>query len=169
MKMANGGFSPAYNVQFATDTKSQVIVGVDVITVGSDQGQMEPMVQQIEERHGKVPEEYLVDGGFAKHEDIEAVSAAEIGARCTRRCRSRRTPRWTPMPPTPATARRWRSGGNGWAPSRPRRSTRIGRRRPNVSMRWRVSVGWCSWWCVGWRRCGRSRCGTRWPTMCCGW
>lgn len=28
MKMANSGFSPAYNVQFATDTKSQAIVGV---------------------------------------------------------------------------------------------------------------------------------------------
>jgi transposase len=81
MKMANGGFNPAYNIQFATDTKSQVIVGVDVVTVGSDQGQMEPMVHQIEERHGKVPEEYLVDGGFAKKEDIEAVSAAETG--CT--------------------------------------------------------------------------------------
>jgi len=77
MKMANGGFNPAYNIQFATDTKSQVIVGVDVVTVGSDQGQMEPMVRQIGERHSKVPEEYLVDGGFAKKEDIEAVSAAE--------------------------------------------------------------------------------------------
>jgi transposase len=81
MKMANGGFNPAYNVQFATDTKSQVIVGVDVVTVGSDQGQMEPMVRQIEERHGKVPEEYLVDGGFAKKEDIEAVSDSKTG--CT--------------------------------------------------------------------------------------
>ena len=27
MKMADGGFRPAYNVQFATDTQSQVIVG----------------------------------------------------------------------------------------------------------------------------------------------
>lgn len=81
MKMANGGFNPAYNVQFATDTKSQVIVGVDVVTVGSDQGQMEPMVGQIQERYGKAPSEYEVDGGFAKHEAIEAVSAPEVG--CT--------------------------------------------------------------------------------------
>jgi transposase len=81
MKMANGGFNPAYNIQFATDTKSRIIVGVDVVTTGSDQGQMPPMVGQIQQRYGQAPTEYEVDGGFAKHEDIEAVSAPEIG--CT--------------------------------------------------------------------------------------
>src|SRR4051812_3309085 len=70
MKMANGGFNPAYNIQFATDTKSQIIVGVDVVTTGSDQGQMPPMVGQIRQRYGRAPNEYEVDGGFAKHEDI---------------------------------------------------------------------------------------------------
>jgi transposase len=79
MKMADGGFRPAYNVQFATDTASKVIVGIDVITSGSDAGQMPPMVQQIEERHDHVPNEMLVDGGFAKHEDIETVSKPELG------------------------------------------------------------------------------------------
>jgi transposase len=81
MKMANGGFNPAYNVQFATDTKTQVIVGVEVLTVGSDQGQMGPMVEQIARRYDEVPGAMLVDGGFAKHEDIEAVSGPEVG--CT--------------------------------------------------------------------------------------
>jgi transposase len=81
MKMANGGFNPASNVQFATDTKTQVIVGVEVLTVGSDQGQMGPMVDQIVGRYDQVPGAMLVDGGFAKHEDIEAVSQAGIG--CT--------------------------------------------------------------------------------------
>jgi transposase len=79
MKMGDGGFRPAYNVQFATDTASQVIVGVDVVTSGSDAGQMPPMVEQIQERLGQSPKEMLVDGGFAKHEDIEAVSRPEIG------------------------------------------------------------------------------------------
>jgi hypothetical protein len=81
MKMANGGFNPAYNVQFATDTKTQVIVGVDVLTIGSDQGQMGPMVDQIADRYDQVPNAMLVDGGFAKHEDIESVSQPEVG--CT--------------------------------------------------------------------------------------
>jgi transposase len=75
MKMADGGFRPAYNVQFATDTASQVIVGVEVVTSGSDAGQMAPMVQQIEQRYEVIPAEYLVDGGFAQHDQIDAVTA----------------------------------------------------------------------------------------------
>src|SRR5262249_54105711 len=81
MKMADGGFRPAYNLQFATDTATQSIAGVAVETTGSDAGQMEPMVDQVEERTGKVPPEWLVDGGFAQHDQIDAVSAPEVG--CT--------------------------------------------------------------------------------------
>jgi hypothetical protein len=40
MKMADGGFQPAYNVQFATDTKSTAIAGVSVDNIGSDMGKM---------------------------------------------------------------------------------------------------------------------------------
>lgn len=76
MKMADGGFRPAFNVQLATDTASQVIVGVDVVASGSDLGQMVPMVEQLEGRHGRRPQEMLVDGGFTKHEDIEQVAPA---------------------------------------------------------------------------------------------
>jgi transposase len=79
MKMADGGFRPAYNVQFSTDTQSQIIVGVEVTTSGSDQGQMAPMVEQIQEHFEQRPKEMLVDGGFATHGDIEAVSAADKG------------------------------------------------------------------------------------------
>jgi transposase len=75
MKMADGGYRPAYNVQFATDTGAQVIVGVDAISTGSDCGQLAPMVDQVEARHGQAPAATLVDGGFATKEDIAAVSA----------------------------------------------------------------------------------------------
>ena len=81
MKMGDGGFRPAHNVEFATDTESQVIAGVDVVNTGSDQGQMPPMVEQLEERYDKTPGEVLVDGGFAKHADIETVSAGEAGTK----------------------------------------------------------------------------------------
>jgi transposase len=73
MKMGDGGFRPAFNVQLATATDSQVITGVEVTNSGGDQGQLAPMVQQHEERYGRVPGEALVDGGFAKKEDIETV------------------------------------------------------------------------------------------------
>lgn len=99
MKMADGGFRPAYNVQFATDTASKVIVGVDVITSGSDAGQLPPMVQQIEERHEQVPNEMLVDGGFAKHEDIETVSKpAETAPEMTGATGTKGTTVYAPVP-----------------------------------------------------------------------
>jgi transposase len=81
MKMADGGFRPAYNFQFATDTASQVIVGTAVETTGSDAGQLVPMVDQVEDRTGVVPPEWLVDGGFAQHDQIDAVSDPGVG--CT--------------------------------------------------------------------------------------
>jgi transposase len=71
MKMADGGYRPAYNVQFSTTTDSQVIVGVDVSNVGSDQGQLSPMLEQVEQRYDERPAQCLVDGGYARHDDIE--------------------------------------------------------------------------------------------------
>jgi transposase len=55
MKMPDGGFRPAFNVQFATDTKTQVITGVEVTNSGSDQGEMLPMVELLRERYETVP------------------------------------------------------------------------------------------------------------------
>jgi transposase len=73
MKMANGGFNPAYNVQLATDTQTQIITDVEVITSGSDRGQLAPMIEQHQSRYEQVPEEALADGGFATKEDITEV------------------------------------------------------------------------------------------------
>jgi len=70
MKMADGGFRPAFNGQFATDTKSQVIVGVALSNAGNDMAQMTPMLDQLKERYGSLPGQYLVDGGFADREAI---------------------------------------------------------------------------------------------------
>jgi hypothetical protein len=77
MKMADGGFRPAYNVQLATDVESRFIVGVEVTNAGTDMGQMMPMLDDIERRTEMRPAEHLVDGGFAKREAI--TEAAERG------------------------------------------------------------------------------------------
>jgi len=74
MKMADGGFRPAYNLQFATDTASPVIVGVDATSAGTDPGQRAPLVAQIAARHQQAPGAMLVDGGFAAKAAIAAVS-----------------------------------------------------------------------------------------------
>jgi transposase len=74
MKMGDGGFRPAFNVQFATECEGQVIVGMDVVNAGSDMAQLAPMVEQVEQRLGQSPDEWLVDGGFPSHEQIDAVA-----------------------------------------------------------------------------------------------
>jgi transposase len=71
MKMADGGFRPAYNVQLASTPDSQIIVGVDVNNCGSDGGQLSPMLEQVRERYQQRPAEWLADGGFASDTDIE--------------------------------------------------------------------------------------------------
>jgi transposase len=79
MKMADGGFRPAYNLEYSTVCAGQVVVGVDVVTAGSDQGQLPPMLDQIEERFAQRPKEVLVDGGFVNLEDLKEVQA---GGKC---------------------------------------------------------------------------------------
>lgn len=78
MKMPDGGFRPAFNVELATDVDSKVIVGVDVINVGSDGGQALPMAEDVIERTERCPEAYLMDGGFVKREDITALEQKGI-------------------------------------------------------------------------------------------
>jgi transposase len=74
MKMPDGGFRPAYNVQYATDLDSLVVVGVEVTNAGSDAGQMDPMLAQIQRQQQEQPQEYFTDGGFATLDDIAKVS-----------------------------------------------------------------------------------------------
>lgn len=75
MKMADAGYRPAYNGQFATTTGSQVIVGVDVPDAGTDLGQLGPMVAQLQRRYGQAPAEVLVDGGYVALRDFRALGA----------------------------------------------------------------------------------------------
>lgn len=70
MKMGDNGTRPAMNVQFASDGDAQMIVAVDVSSQGSDSGLMKPMYDAVCERYGVAPENYLVDGGFGKKEDV---------------------------------------------------------------------------------------------------
>jgi transposase len=73
MRMPDGGFRPAYNLQLATDVGSQVIVGVAVVNRGTDQGEALAMESQIAQRAGRHPEAYLIDGGFVDLKDISTL------------------------------------------------------------------------------------------------
>lgn len=76
MKMPDGGFRPAYNVQFATDGKTRMIVSVDITNNGSDGGQMAPIHENVSQRYGKVPDNYTVDGGFTTNKDVTKVESS---------------------------------------------------------------------------------------------
>jgi transposase len=78
MKMPDGGYRPAYNWQFSVELSNFVITGVDVVNIGSDKAQMEPMVKQVVKRTGKLPKNWLVDGGFVKFTAIEALAVLGI-------------------------------------------------------------------------------------------
>jgi transposase len=76
MKMANGGYDPAYNVQFATDADARVIVGVEVTNAGTDGGELPPMLDKLRKDYGRTPSQALVDSAYATQ---ESVTAAESG------------------------------------------------------------------------------------------
>lgn len=78
MKMPDGGYRPSYNVQLATDTASQVVVGVLVTNQGSDGGQASPMLVQVMQRCQSRPCEYLMDGGFATLEEVRAITREQV-------------------------------------------------------------------------------------------
>lgn len=82
MKMADGGFRPAYNVQVASVAGEQIVVAIDPSTSGSDRGLMRPMLEQVQASTGKLPEHYLADGGFGSAKDIEWAHAEGVTVYC---------------------------------------------------------------------------------------
>ena len=78
MKMPDGGYRPAVNVQFAATTDGRAIVGVEVIGQGVDTGQLEPMRQQVEQRSGQKVNEHLADGGYLSFEEVDRAAEREV-------------------------------------------------------------------------------------------
>jgi transposase len=101
MKMADGGFRPAYNVELSTDCGSQAIVAVQVTTSGSDAGQLTPLLDQIHQRYDVYPKEALADGGFVNLEDIAQAQAAPRDCRVYAPVPAPKDPKRDPHQPLP--------------------------------------------------------------------
>lgn len=82
MKMADGGFRPAYNVQVASAAGEQIVVAVEVTNTGSDRGLMRPMLKQLRALTGRLPKRHLADGGFTSAEDIEWAHGEGVDIYC---------------------------------------------------------------------------------------
>jgi Transposase DDE domain len=81
MKMADGGWRPAYNMQIISAPKHQVIVAVDIDTSGSDRGLAQPGIETVH-AEGFEPSNYLIDGGYTKNDDIELAHVNGIKLWC---------------------------------------------------------------------------------------
>jgi transposase len=77
MKNSAGGYEPAYNVQIATDATHGVIVDVVAVQDGNDWAQLIPAVERLESTVG-TPEQMIVDAGYTRRENIEAIADKRI-------------------------------------------------------------------------------------------
>jgi transposase len=102
MKMGDGGFRPAYNVQLACDPKSRAIVGVEVTNQGSDNGQSEAMRQQVEQRSGQIVKEHLLDRGYLNLKEIERAEAEGVALYVPAKLPRNSNPGSSPYEPRPA-------------------------------------------------------------------
>ncbi len=82
MKMADGGFRPAYNVQFVSLPDNGIVLDVTCQTVGSDRGLAEPMAARLEKAYGRRAKRHLIDGGYQSADDIAAAEAAGTDFYC---------------------------------------------------------------------------------------
>ena len=78
MKLPNGGFALAYNVQTVTDTQHGLIVTVTATNQGSDNGLLKPLLEQVEQEQGRCPAAVLVDSGYSDADDVQALETRGV-------------------------------------------------------------------------------------------
>ena len=72
------GFVQAYNAQAAVDAEAQIIVAHELTQCGSDQGQLVPLVEAIENNLGRKPEQASADSGYCSEPNLKALVARGI-------------------------------------------------------------------------------------------
>lgn len=84
MRMGDGGFRLAYNVQFATSTDKKVIVGVDVVNT-LDPGTIGPMMTKVKDTLTNIgcpmPTQWLADSAYANKEDANEIESKFINTK----------------------------------------------------------------------------------------
>lgn len=109
MKMADGGYRPAYNVHMTTAAKSRVVLGVIVNNEGTDLHAMLPLARQLKKRLKGQPNEWLADGGCSSLGNIDGM--AKRGCKVFSPLRPRRNAANQPHEPRPTDSqhvREWR-------------------------------------------------------------
>ena len=101
MRMSDGGYRPAYNVQLATTRQGRLVVGVGVTTAGSDMGQLAPMIERLQGTALPPPRIVVADGDYGKKTDILRVSGPPFGCTVIIPVQRRPNPAADPFAPRP--------------------------------------------------------------------
>jgi transposase len=72
------GFIQAYNCQTAVDGSSQTIIACDVSATSADTTQLEPMVVEILENVGELPEIASLDAGYFSEANVEGLKGLGV-------------------------------------------------------------------------------------------
>jgi transposase len=91
------GFIQGYNAQVAVDEQHQVIVAQHVTPAAPDVQQLAPVVENIEENLGEVPQVLLADAGYWSEENVRTLESKNIDAYVA----VRRQKHGEPSPPPP--------------------------------------------------------------------
>lgn len=72
-------FQQGYNAQIGVDAQAQIIVGAKVVQAGNDQQQLVPVLQEVAQNLGRMPEAVSADGGYFSaaaltHEAVRGVN-----------------------------------------------------------------------------------------------
>lgn len=82
MKMADGGFRPAFNVQVVSAAGEQIVIDVAPLATGSDRGLLRQRLEAVRERLGLLPRRHLADGGYTAADDIEWAHGEQVKVYC---------------------------------------------------------------------------------------
>jgi hypothetical protein len=130
MKMADGGFRPAYNVQLASTPHSQIIVGVEVNNCGSDGGQLSRCSSKSNNAINNVPPSGWPTGALPA--TLTLKMPTEVAPPSTLRCAIPETPDVPLMWRCPMTAKPLPNGASAWVLRPQRKFTSNAPPRPNV-------------------------------------
>ena len=70
-----GRQDPAYNAQAVADAQAQSVVAAEVVNEESDNGQLIPMLEEVEANLGKVAETTVADGGYVSGKQLQEAEA----------------------------------------------------------------------------------------------
>jgi len=74
------GYIQGYNAQAAVDAEAQIIVAHGLVAGTSDQDQLTPLIDGIEDNLGRKPREASADAGYCSEANLAVLAEREIGA-----------------------------------------------------------------------------------------